>query len=101
MMKKLLNIGGSPAKDGKTTLTEEQLIELATELSLEEAVAAAIRDSAETPREVVPEELPQPVPLPHLHAKEEHAVDEEEESPLAHLPKPEGACRLVLVVEKW
>jgi hypothetical protein len=110
MMKKLLQ-GGSVKPEPKATLTEEQQIQLATELSLESATEAAVKmslkdskatASATTLHPVAP--MPVAEPLRAATKAEEEVVvsvpevvssqprsEDEQPNPLAHLPKPDGA----------
>jgi myosin heavy subunit len=77
-MKKLLQLGTQKPK----VLTEEQQIQLATELSLEDATEAAVKMSLEDHCAAVPGE-----------ARKTTAVASElDPSPLTHLPKPNGSA---------
>jgi len=86
-MKRLLQ-GGSPKP--KAALTEEQQIQLATELSLEDATEAAVKMSLNdhhTAAQAEPHSATEAVTM----ESEGKGSDDPSPNPLAHLPKPEGS----------
>ena len=89
-MKRLLQ-GGSPKP--KAALTEEQQIQLATELSLEDATEAAVKMSLNdhhTAAQAEPHSATEAVTM----ESEGKGSDDPSPNPLAHLPKPEGSVYL-------
>mgnify|MGYP006873484352 CR=1 FL=1 len=89
-MKRLLQ-GGSPKP--KAALTEEQQIQLATELSLEDATKAAVKMSLNdhhTAAQAEPHSATEAVTM----ESEGKGSDDPSPNPLAHLPKPEGSVYL-------
>jgi len=79
-MKKLLHVG-SPKPKG---LTEEQQIQLATELSLEDATEAAVKMSMKY-------HCPAVAPEAAATESETPKGSDQAPNPLAHLPKPDGS----------